>query len=268
MHILNYGGGWQTTGMLVLIERGKLEKPDRIVIADTGREKSSTWRYLENNAQPRVRAMGMEIEIAPRNLSYVDIYGHNGDLLLPVFTATGKMSAFCSTEWKQKVIHRYLKLTELGYTRDQIEAMDRVTIKREMKRDIETSFIQWIGFAFDERQRVKDQTNRRFPLIELMLTKEDNRNIVKQSGWGLPTSSACWMCANMSNEEWRAIRDNDPEDFARACELDEEIRENDMFNGGTGVWLHRSHKPLREVDLDVEDVREPSRQCGLGLCFV
>lgn len=267
-HVLNYGGGWQTTGMLVLIEHGKIERPDRIVIADTGREKSSTWRYLENNAQPRVRAMGMEIEIAPRNLSYVDIYGHNGDLLLPVFTATGKMSAFCSDEWKASVVNRYLHLVSMGYTPGQIKAMPHTEVKECMKHRIPDRWVNWIGFAFDERKRVKDKTNRRFPLIDLMLTKEDNRNIVRNSGWGLPTSSACWMCANMSNEEWRTIRDNDPDDFARACELDEEIRENDIFNGGTGVWLHHSRVPLREADLEAEDRKEPSRQCGLGLCFV
>ena len=33
-NILNYGGGWQTTGMLELIPQGKLPRPDPIVIAE------------------------------------------------------------------------------------------------------------------------------------------------------------------------------------------------------------------------------------------
>lgn len=268
MQVLNYGGGWQTTALLVLICQGKLEKPDKIIIADTGREKSSTWRYLENEARPRMREIGLDIEIAPRSLAYVDLYGHNGDLLLPVYTAKGKLSAFCSSEWKAEVINRYLKLSTIGHSPDQIAAMPHDIVKREMKRRAAKDWTNWIGFAFDERNRVKDKTQKRFPLIELMLTKEDNRNIVRNSGWSLPTPSACWMCANMSNEEWRGVRDNDPADFEQACLIDEEIRENDIFNGGSGVWLHHSRVPLREADLEAEDRKEPSRQCGLGLCFI
>lgn len=268
MQVLNYGGGWQTTGLLVLIHQGKIEKPDRIVIADTGREKSSTWRYLEQTAQPKMREIGLDIEVAPRSLAYVDLYAHNGDLLLPVYTEKGKLSAFCSSEWKAEVIHRYLKLTALGHTLQTIDMLTQSAVKSEMKRRIDQKWVNWIGFAFDERNRVKDQTAKRFPLIDLMLTKEDNRNIVRNSGWALPTTSACWMCANMSNEEWRGVRDNDPADFEQACQIDEEIRENDLFNGGSGVWLHHSRVPLREADLEAEDRKEPSRQCGLGLCFI
>lgn len=266
--ILNYGGGWQTTGLLVLIEQCKMKRPDRIVIADTGREKKTTWRYLENVARPKMRAIGMGIEIAPRSLAYVDIYGHNGDLLLPAYTKTGKLSAFCSSEWKQEVINRYLHLSVLGYSSEQIAAMSHDDVKHQMKRRIGDTWTNWIGFTYDERNRIKGHDDRWYPLVELMLTKEDNRRIIRAAGWPDPVSSACWMCANMSNEEWRGVRDNDPADFEAACLLDEEIRENDLFNGGSGVWLHQSRTPLRSADLDAHDRKEPGRQCGLGLCFI
>lgn len=242
MQVLNYGGGWQTTGLLVLIEQGKLPRPDRIVIADTGRERKTTWRYLENVARPRMQAIGLDIEIAPRSLAKVDIYGHNGDLLLPVYTATGKLPAFCSNEWKQRVVARYL-----GHPKDAVH---------------------WIGFTFDERQRIKTTEGKWYPLVEMMLTKEDNRTIIRAGGWPDPTSSACWMCSNLDNAEWRNIRENDPADFEAACVLDEEIREQDLFSGGTGVWLHHSRVPLRQADLSAEDRKGPSRQCGLGMCFI
>lgn len=247
MNILNYGGGWQTTGLLVLIEQGKLPRPDRIVIANTGREKQSTWNYLETTARPRMRAIGLDIEIAPRSLAYVDIYSHQGTLLLPVYTATGKMSAFCSTEWKARVIDRYLRQSGAP------PASERT---------------HWIGFTYDERQRIKGENGRLYPLVDLMLTKTDVRHIVRAAGWRDPTSSACWMCANLDNAEWREMRDNRPDEFAMACDFDDEIRENDLFNGGSGVWLHHSRVPLREANLDAEDRKGPARQCGLGLCMI
>jgi hypothetical protein len=268
LQVLSYGGGWQTTGMLVLITQGKLPRPDRIIIADTGREKASTWRYLEQTAHPRMREIGLDIEIAPRSLAYVDIYAHNGDLLLPAFTAKGKLSAFCSTEWKARVVERYLHLSALGFTPDAIASMPHDEVKRQMKRRIDETWTNWIGFTYDERDRIKGHDGRWYPLVEMMLTKTDNRAILRAAGWPDPTSSACWMCANMSNEEWRGVRDNDPGDFAAACAIDDEIRENDLFNGGSGVWLHHSRVPLREANLEADDRKEPSRQCGLGMCFV
>ena len=55
--VMNYGGGRQTTAMLVLVKRGILPKPDRIVIADTGREKTSTWDYRAEVTEPLHNSM-------------------------------------------------------------------------------------------------------------------------------------------------------------------------------------------------------------------
>lgn len=250
--VIHYGGGRQTVAMLVLIQRGLVERPDRIVIADTGREKTSTWDYREEIAEPLAQSMGMTIEIAPRRLAYVDLYSHQGDLLLPVYTATGKLSAFCSTEWKQRVVRRYLK----------------------EQHDIHSA-TAWIGYAIDERQRYKPNKEdasgpwyRRFPLFELSLTKRDCLQIIRDAGLPIPPPSSCWMCPNMPNEEWRYVKDNYPADFEQACQLDEQIRDEDIAQGHAGVWLHHSRVPLREADLEAEDRGEPSRQCGLGMCMV
>ena len=76
------------------------------------------------------------------------------------------------------------------------------------------------------------------------------------------------MCPNKPNEEWRHLRDNYPPFFEQACQLDEEIRDEDLARGNSGVWLHQSRVPLRGADLDAEDRNEPGRQCGLGMCFI
>src|SRR5205823_5953839 len=44
--VLAYGGGTQTVGMCLLVGTGSLPRPDRIVMADTGREVRSTFAYL------------------------------------------------------------------------------------------------------------------------------------------------------------------------------------------------------------------------------
>jgi hypothetical protein len=72
----------------------------------------------------------------------------------------------------------------------------------------------------------------------------------------------------MGNAEWREIRDNRPAEFEAACAIDDEVRNEDKANGGSGMWLHESRLPLREAPIHLPDRKQPSRQCGLGLCMV
>jgi hypothetical protein len=68
-HIFNYGGGRQTVALSILIKRGVLPKPDRAIIANTGRENSSTWDYKSEITDPLLATVGLSIEIAPRSLA-------------------------------------------------------------------------------------------------------------------------------------------------------------------------------------------------------
>lgn len=243
MEVLSYGGGRQTVAMLVLVCEGKLPRPDRIVMADTSREVGSTFDYLRSTMQPYLDEHGLVVEIAPHTLATVDLYAHNGDLLLPVYTETGKLSTYCSNEWKARVVQRYLRA------------------------DGVKSATQWIGFALDERKRWDKPADngpwkRRFPLVELMVTSADCPVIIRNAGLSEPRKSRCWNCPHQNNAEWAELP---PSEFEAACNLDDELREND---GRGGVFLHQSRVPLREADLSAPDRREPNRQCGLGLCMI
>src|SRR6188768_436164 len=85
LQVMSYGGGRQTIAMAILVARGILPAPDRIVIADTGREAASTWTYMNTYVQPLLDASGLTVERAPHKLATVDLYGLNGDLLIPAF---------------------------------------------------------------------------------------------------------------------------------------------------------------------------------------
>lgn len=245
--VLNYGGGRQTVAMCVLVAEGLLPRPDRIVIADTGREAASTWAYLAGQIRPYLAKFDLAVEVAPHSLATVDIYAHNGDLLLPVFTQTGKLSAYCSGEWKRDVVRRHLRASGIK------------------------SATCWIGYGFDEKRRWKGKGDPdgpwavRFPLVELMVDAAGCERIIAKAGLPMPEKSRCWMCPHQPNAEWRQLRDELPEQWEQACDLDDELREADEMGG---VFLHQSRVPLRDADLEAADRREPSRQCTLGVCFV
>ena len=240
--ILSYGGGTQTAAMCVLVAEGILPRPDAIIAADTGREMPTTWNYLNNVMRPYLATHGLEVHVADHSFATVDIYAQNGDLLLPVFTETGKFQTFCSNEWKARVVHRY--------ARQQLKMTG--------------TLINWIGFSLDEKRRVKGHDGRRYPLIDLMLTKGECIDLIERAGLPLPGKSRCWMCPHQNNAEWREVRSH-PELWQQAIELEREINENDEYGN---MFLHVSRTPLHEAQLDEETTREPTRQCGLGLCFV
>ena len=266
--------------ILVLIARGLIERPDRIVMADTRRENQSTWDYLDEVAQPYAAAHDLAIEIAPGNLAYVDLYGHNGDLLIPVYTKTGKLTTFCSSEWKSATSHRYLTLTMAGV--EHIETLSHDTIKSLMRSTPAVMYTTWIGFALEERRRIKDTPNKRYPLIEMNLTTHDALRLVRDAGLPEPPHSSCYMCPNKRNAEWRDVRDHYPVQWRAAVALDTELRADDeaaydladdttraaRWPKGPGVWLHRDRVPLALANLDTAETQTVERQCGLGLCFV
>lgn len=244
----------QSCAIAVLILQGRLPRPDFAVIADTEREKDSTWQYLDGVVAPEFRSIGIEIH-RPKKSEYA--YKHDdlwsGDtLLIPAFTTennrVSKLSGYCSKWWKKNVVHNFLR-REHGVTPANMR--------------------NWIGFSTDESSRAsrmmasKDYLAGRIwlPLIEdVRLSRAECIQTVEKFGWPTPPRSSCWMCPNAGDDEWREIKTNRPNEFEAACKLDEEIRKRDPH-----MWLHRSAKPLREVDMSGGNQQE---FCHDGLCFL
>lgn len=241
--VMSYGGGVQTVAMVVLVARGVLPPPDHFIFADTGREVASTIAYADEHVRPLLAGLGVELEVAPHSLATVDLYAQNGDLLLPVFTETGKLSTYCSTEWKQRPIERYLRARGVS------------------------SATFWLGFSLDERHRARNRGRapwkRTFPLLDLALTRSDCERLIADAGLPVPPKSRCWMCPHQSNAEWRSLT---ADERARAVALDDEVRDADERGG---VYLHQTRIRLADVDLDESDRKVPEgAQCGFGGCWL
>lgn len=246
------GGGTQSAAIAALIVEERLPKPDLAVIVDTEREKSTTWEYADAVLIPELRRVGVELHrVRKRDYATVDLFGHNGDFLLPVYTTqggeAGKMPTFCSNEWKQRVVRRWL--------RDQgVKAAD-----------------MWIGMSIDEMRRMSFSglgwLRNRYPLIEpefkLMYRRSDCEAAVERVGWSKAPRSACWMCPNMGDFEWKEMKERSPADFALACQFEGEIRKLDPH-----FWLHESCVPLGQVDFASQHGLFNDRACASGFCFV
>lgn len=240
------GLGTQSTAIAVLIATGKLPAPTLSITADTGREHSDSFDYAEELTFPLLRSLGIEVMVAPHSLATVDLYGKNGDVLIPAFLAggTGKLPTLCSTEWKRRVCLR--KLREIGYGPDKPVEM-------------------WFGMSRDEAHRMKPSdvqwASHRYPVaMELRMSRFDCVKTVMDFGWPEPPRSRCFDCPHQGNPEWRQVRENQRE-WQQAIQRDRQV------TASHGVYLHRSGVPLEQANIE-DDPPQPSLfdGCDSGAC--
>ena len=242
MIVWSSGGGVQSTAIAALICLGQLPRPDLSIIADTGREKGSTWDYLDRWVAPALADIGVSVHRIPHDYATIDMYSHSGRLLIPAFTnasgSQGKLDTYCSNEWR--VCQRFVRERLPG------QAVD-----------------VWLGFSTDEIHRCKassqDWWRHVFPLIELCrMSRADCEALVNSMGWPAPPRSSCWMCPLMSDQEWKGLPESER---TLAAALEAKIQETDPH-----AWLHRSMMPVAEAAFeDQGDLFEAG--CRSGYCF-
>lgn len=257
--IWNNGGGMQSAAIAALIVLGKLPKPDLAVIADTGRERSSTWDYLNAVIAPALESVGVTMyRVEKERYATKDLMGgKDGDsLLIPAYTTqgaeVGKLPGYCSGEWKRDVIRRW------------------ATAEHDVK-----AATNWIGYSIDEVARAvkaKNATKNQgkwqvdFPLINLGMNRGDCiALVVDRMGWAKPPRSSCWCCPNMHMHEWREVKD-DPRDWPKVIRFDRELRKLDPH-----AWLTDQAVPIDQADFDDANEVLFGRErgaCDSGLCFV
>ncbi|MGY2573177.1 hypothetical protein [Vibrio sp. C8] len=262
LQVVSSGGGTQSICMVVLIYQGALPKPDLIVMADTEREASNVFEYHETYIKPLCDEMGIEFVIVPKS-DWVknDIsLASDDDTVLPAFFTEfngrdkngmlGKQPGFCSSHWKVEPIRKYLN--------------HRFGEKALTKRGVDF----WIGMSFDEKSRVKypsGKWQKRYPLFEAEILREQAIQIVQDLGLPEPPRSACWMCPNRHDEEWLWMQKNVPQDFASACKFEKELQKDFPW-----LYLNKSGVPLGEIIFTTKPKQQDifDQFCDTGMCFV
>ena len=246
MIVWSYGGGTQSIGIALLICQGRLPRPDRIVIADTGYEFKKTWQYTEQHVAPILAEIGLTIEIAPHSLAKVDLYSAKGEVLIPAYDATkvdingnhAKLPTFCSNEWKTRVVRRYIGGASAN----------------------PNGVVMWLGMSIEELRRAKksglDWCKNHWPLIlDIPKTRNECRDMILTAGLPLPIKSRCKMCPHQSDNEWLEVQ-QEPDEWQQAIQIDEQIY------ASHGVRLHQSGKLLSVVRL----VPSQHQQGGGAVC--
>lgn len=285
-HVLSLGAGVQSSVMLLLACRGVLPRPDAAIFADTQDELPETYAHLEWLREQCAAAGIPLVTVTAGNLAADALAfsrkqtSENGRFAsLPMYVDNGpeaerrdgRRNRQCTSEYKIAPIQQWVRRELIG-----------LKPRQRMPRDVRV--YSWRGITLDEVRRAKDSTTpwevATYPFLGMpveacgdWLDRPWRRNdCVRWFAENYPDRhlprSACAICPNRSNVEWRHLRDQYPERWAAACQFDalqraaEVARPANAANKMRGAtYLHRSLVPLAVAPID-----DSTDQPSLGLC--
>lgn len=185
---LSLGAGVQSSAMTILATQGKIQV-DEVIFADTGVEKPETYYYIENYLKPLLQEARLPLVVVKHPRATLEEY------CLSISQIPSIVWRWCTDRFKVRPISKYVK--------DQ--------------------GIILIGFSTDEAYRAErkvHKSGRSFPLLELGLSSEDCRRIIREYGWPIPIKSSCFFCPFQRWTEWNYLKSKHPDLMDRALELE------------------------------------------------
>jgi len=162
----------------------------------------------------------------------------------------------CTADFKIAVVAKWLKAN--GASKD-----DPATVA--------------IGISTDEFQRIGNKRcapheTVTYPLIDLMMNRQDCMNTTARAGLPVPGKSSCFFCPFHRPSVWAEQRRDHPELFWKSVELERTLNERRDMLGKDHMWMTRFNKPLDEAIGEaqtqlpgLESIEEGG--CDSGYCF-
>lgn len=229
--IASWGAGVDSTAMLVgLHERGI--RPDAVLFADTGGEKPATYQYIEIFQQWLSQVGFPELQIV--------LYGGKDATLedeclrLKVLPSIAYGFKKCSQKWKRDPQDRFCNNWQ--------PAKNAWTLGEKVTKVI--------GFDAGETRRATFTEDKKyrywFPLIEWLWARRQCKEAILRAGLPLPPKSACFFCPSSKKEEVLSLKDESPDLYGRAVEMERNAAETNRTVKGLG--RHWSWEALGNTD--------------------
>lgn len=274
-HIISLGAGVQSSTMALMAAHGEITpRPIAAVFSDTQAEPASVMRWLATlevmiNAAPfpfpiyRVTRGSLtdgSLKVHDRKRRE----GTRVQSIIPAFVkksdGIGILGRSCTADYKVAVLMK--------------KARELAKIKRGQKT---VGVMQWIGISLDEAHRMKPSRDAwaacRWPLIEAGMKRHDCLRWMKAHGYPMPPRSACVYCPFHSDAEWRRLKNEEPEEFAKAVQFEKDLQAAHLHDDSRkGVpFLHSKTIPLGDIDFSSDIERGQGELFGndcTGLCGV
>ena len=128
----------------------------------------------------------------------------------------------------------------------------------------------WLGISTDEIQRMKWSRMYNieyfYPLIYHNISRNDCVKFFKDNNFPVPVKSSCVFCPFHSDKFWLDIKKENGDAWKDSVRADRAIRDSSARGVKDKLYLHRSLKPLEEVDLNekVEGLVNKSEKSGIS----
>ena len=278
LRALSLGAGVQSTTMALMAAHGEITPmPDCAIFADTGWEPPAVYEHLKWLMSGNVLPFPVHVvsggDIRHDLINQKAPQGSERRFVsVPMFLKHAKGSRVEHGIGRRQCTRHYKIDPMRKFTRELLGASPRARIPAGAVE-------KWIGISVDEiiratPSRIKFETNR-FPLIEAGMTRQDCLAWMREQGYPEPPKSACIGCPFHSDAMWRDMRDNHPDTWADAVEVDKAIR-TPLRPDGTPKYraeqfMHAQRVPLDEVDLSTDEDRGQlnmfNHECE-GMCGV
>lgn len=286
-NVLNLGAGIGSTTLFMLSHHGEIPPYDACIFADTGEEPAPVMRHLawlQSLQRPRI------IVGSAGRLGDDLIKGTNADgkssksgrfSSVPLFTSihhedrqgpatgcdTGRVPRQCTNEYKIEVVERVIRRELLGLKPRQ-RAPKGVLVRQHFGlSDDEGLRIRKVKERFAGGKRAGSRWQEPvFPLAVLGMTRDHCIAYLAPRVPHQTPRSACTFCPYRDNTGWLWLKENDPEGWARAIEVDRAIRDPKSalcVSMRSALYLHRKCIPLEMVDVEAE-AREEARKRRTG----
>ncbi len=274
LHVLNLGAGIQSTTLYLKAMQGAFYI-DCAIFADVQEEPKAVYAHLDwlkQQGGPIIHVgtkgkLGDDLingacqKSDPEKRRFASIPAF---VKSPTGAKEGRVRRQCTREYKIEVIERVIRRVLLG-----LQPMAHIP------KDV--TIVQYFGISSDEYNRSKRIYARFeevkwsrpvFPLLDWGWSRKDcERWLLIQNIPHTVPRSACVFCPFRSPEEWEQIK-RSPEDWARAVQIDEALRQ-DCFASNRlygQLYLTRDLVPLQNY-LPEKDVFEGEFECD-GVCNV
>lgn len=241
---VSYGGGVQSTALLVLAAEGRIDFP-LFLLANVGddSENPATLVFVRDHAAPYAAAHGIELMELERTMRdgttrtlLEEIRTQDRSIPIPARMGSGGFGRKrCTDRFKIAVVRR--EVLRRGATAD-----DPAVVA--------------IGISTDEIDRAgagagpdpRDPTRlRAYPLLDLGLSRQDCAATIRAAGLPVPPKSSCSFCPLHDKEGWRRLRREQPERWDVAVEVDATIRSRALALGRGDMGLVSPTMPLAEA---------------------
>lgn len=258
---LSFGGGVQSTSILLMMIEGKIERPDFVFFADTGSELPETYATVEK----------MKIKCEDAGIEFRTVYGSPG-----VFEEGIKLHEYYMK--KKKAPHLPMVRNPQCTDKFKILPIRRAVRQIIKERGIDKNPKPWatclLGITTDEKHRARKSNiqyvKHRFPLIEIDYSRRRCVEYLEKFDDLQVSKSGCFCCPYQQPSGYNQLRMNHPDLFKICIEMEEAAKSKGTKNGligGKSVQMVNHTHTLEDFGFNIfpEDVKCDSVQGG---CFL